>query len=118
MNKKGFTLVELLATIAILVLMSVIIGVNITSILRSTEKQNDDFDKKQIEKAACVYVDSSENLGEDRANKCSDRTKECTEVTVKDLIESGLLDDSYESVKSKPVTINWDTDGLKKCTYN
>ncbi|MBO5096373.1 MAG: type II secretion system protein [Bacilli bacterium] len=113
MDKKGFTLVELLATIAILVLMSVIIGVNITSILRSTEKQNDDFDKKQIEKAACVYVDSTLNT----YNKCGTKSGTCTSVTVNDLIESGLLDDSYESVKSKPVTINW-TDGLKKCTYN
>ena len=114
MNKKGFTLVELLATIAILVLMSVIIGVNITSILRSTEKQNDDFDKKQIEKAACVYVDSTLNT----SNKCGTKSGTCIDVTVNDLMLSGLLDDSYESVKSKPVTINWDTDGLKKCTYN
>ena len=76
-----------------------------------------EFDKKQIEKAACVYVDSSENLGEDRSNKCSDRTKECTEVTVKDLIESGLLEDiNDESIKTKSITITW-TDGLKECTY-
>lgn len=109
MNKKGFTLVELLATIAILVLMSVIIGVNITSILRSTEKQNNDFDKKQIEKAACVYVDSDE--------LCPN--KDCDEnVTIDVLINQGLLDEEvYASIREKKVSVSRD-EGLKKCTYN
>ena len=112
MNKKGFTLVELLATIAILVLMSVIIGVNITSILRSTEDTQENFDKEQIEKAACVYVDSSLNT-----NKCSSKSETCYEVKVNDLILSGLLDDIYESIKDNSITINWN-DGEKTCTYN
>ena len=108
MNKKGFTLVELLATIAILVLMSVIIGVNITSILRSTEKQNDDFDKKQIEKAACVYVDSDE--------LCP--AKDCdSNVTIKKLIEKGLLDEEVYKDKTGTITVTRNN-GLKECTYN
>ena len=108
MDKKGFTLVELLATIAILVLMSVIIGVNITSILRSTEKQNDDFDKKQIEKAACVYVDSDELC----PNKDCDNS-----VTIKKLIEKGLLDEEVYKDKTGTITVTRNN-GLKKCTYN
>lgn len=113
MNKKGFTLVELLATIAILVLMSVIIGVNITSILRSTEDTQENFDKTQIEKAACVYVDSSLNEN----HKCSNRTQPCTAITIADLISAGLLDDSYQSIGANAVTITWN-DGEKKCKYD
>ena len=108
MNKKGFTLVELLATIAILVLMSVIIGVNITSILRSTEKNEDNFNKKQIEKAACVYVDSDELC----PNKDCDNS-----VTIDVLIKSGLLDEeTYGDIRTKKINVTR-TDGLKKCTY-
>lgn len=109
MNKKGFTLVELLATIAILVLMSVIIGVNITSILRSTEKNEEEFDKKQIEKAACVYVDSDELC----------LTKNCdNNVTIDVLIKSGLLDEEiYGDIRNKKINVTR-TDGLKECTYD
>ena len=59
LNKKGFTLTELLATIGILVIMSLLIGVNLNSILKSTQKKNDDEEKIRIQKAACVYVDST-----------------------------------------------------------
>lgn len=105
MNKKGFTLVELLATIGILVIMSLIIGVNITSILKSTETNEEEFNKKQIEKAACVYVDS-----EELCKDCNDK------VTVSNLIDSGLLDDSYNSERGTISVTR--TDGEKKCTYN
>lgn len=111
MNKKGFTLVELLATISILVLMSVIIGVNITSILRSTEDTQENFDKEQIEKAACVYVDSSLN-----ENKCSAKSGSCSEITVNDLISGGLLDDSYSDLGSKTIKITWENNE-KICSY-
>lgn len=107
MNKKGFTLVELLATITILILMSVIIGVNITSILKSTENNQKDFDKKQIEKAACVYVDSDSLCSE---HNCDNN------VTIEALIKSGLLDESYKSVTG---TITITRTGNKKiCKYS
>lgn len=108
MNKKGFTLVELMATIAILVLMSVIIGVNITSILRSTEKSEEDFNKEQIEKAACVYVDSDEFCP---AKDCDDK------VTINKLIETGLLDENVYKNETGNITVTRN-DGLKECKYN
>lgn len=108
MNKKGFTLIELMVTVGLLALMGVIIGVNITSILRSTEKQNDDFDKKQIEKAACVYVDSDE--------LCP--AKDCdSSVTINKLIEKGLLDEEVYKDKTGTITVTRNN-GLKECTYN
>lgn len=108
MNKKGFTLVELLATIAILVLMSVIIGVNITSILRTTKKNEEDFNKEQIEKAACVYVDSDE--------LCP--TKDCDKkVTIDILIKNGLLDETFKDIGGN-IIITRSHDGLKECKYS
>ena len=105
MNKKGFTLVELLATISILVLLSLVIGVNITSILRSTEKSNDDFEKEQIEKAACVYT-NSETL-------CP--SKNCS-PDVQTLINNGLLDEKTYKDKRGSISIQ-NVDGETKCIY-
>ena len=104
MNKKGFTLVELLAVITILVLMSLIIGVNITSILRSTENNSIEFDKEQIEKAACVYADSD--------TLCPNQS--CS-ININKLIQSGLLDKTYGD-KTGTISVTR-TNGQKKCTY-
>lgn len=110
MNKKGFTLVELMATIGLLAIMSLVIGVNITSILKSTKRNEEDFNKEQIEKAACVYY-SSEELN---SNQNSNESKE---ISVKDLIDSGLLDETYRNVENRKVTITFN-DNEKKCIYN
>ena len=105
MNKKGFTLVELMATIGLLAIMSLVIGVNITSILKNTKQREEDFNKEQIEKAACVYY-SSEELNKNGS----------TNITVENLIESGLLDETYRNENGKiTVTVN---DDEKKCIYN
>lgn len=104
MNKKGFTLIELMVTVGLLALMGVIIGVNITSILKSTQKNEDDFDKETIEKAACVYY-SSEELNPSGS----------TNITIKKLINSGLLDERYETKEGTiKITTN---EGQKKCEY-
>ena len=106
MNKKGFTLVELMATIGLLAIMSLVIGVNITSILKNTKQREEDFNKEQIEKAACVYY-SSEELNPSGSK----------EIFVKNLIESGLLDETYRNVENRKVTITVNDDE-KKCIYN
>ena len=95
MRKKGFTLIELLVTISVLALISLVIGVNITSILRSTEKQNENFEKEQIEKAACVYY-NSETL-------CPNGS--CSPITVSNLIKSGLLDEDVYKDKNGTIKI-------------
>ena len=116
MNKKGFTLVELLATIAILVLMSLIIGVNITSILKSTEDNEKEFDKNTIEKAACVFADSEvrQKVG---FTGCGGSN--CT-VNISLLVQAGLLNSDYSDIEKYPnrnVSVIY-TDGEKTCTYD
>lgn len=105
MNKKGFTLVELMATIGLLAIMSLVIGVNITSILKTSKQNEEDFNKEQIEKAACVYY-SSEELNPSGS----------TNITVKNLIKSGLLGETYQNENGKiTITVN---DNEKICSYN
>ena len=101
MNKNGFTLIELLATITILVLMSVIIGVNITSILKGTEENEEKFDKEQIEKAACVYVDSTVNENE----YCKNTSTTCTSIKVYNLYTAGLISDEKYQTDTRSVKV-------------
>lgn len=111
MNKKGFTLVELMATIGLLAIMSLVIGVNITSILKSTKQNEEKFNKEQIEKAACVYY-SSEGLNQE-LNQNPSGSKD---ITVEKLIKSGLLDETYQNENGK-ITITFNNNE-KKCSYN
>ena len=97
MNKKGFTLVELLATLTILVLMSLIVGVNITSIMESTDDMEDTSRKEKIANAACVFVDSSVNT-----NLCkTQQTTSCTDIKVTDLTSAGLLGNDIRKLISE-----------------
>lgn len=116
MNKKGFTLIELLATIGILVIMSTIIGVNIVSILNSTEELNENNVKKELEKAACVFVDSEIRLDSTYNNKYTSE-EYVGNVSVSDLITSELIPDKapYNTDYKDSVISVIRTDG-KKCT--
>lgn len=56
MNKKGFTLIELMVTVGLLALMGVIIGVNITSILKSTQKMKKILIKRLLKKPHAFII--------------------------------------------------------------
>ena len=96
--------------------MGLIIGVNITSILKSTEDNEKEFDKEQIEKAACVFADSEVR---DEVGFIGCGGSPCT-VRVPILVSSGLLGNEYagEKYNSKSVTITYKNDGEKVCKYN
>ena len=59
MKDKGFTLIELIVTITLIVIISVTVGVSITGMLdRQEEKDTEDY-VNQIQDAACVYANVS-----------------------------------------------------------
>ena len=58
MNKKGFTLVELLATLVILGIVVGITVVSINSIFGNTKKKTEDVFVKTLEDALDIYLDS------------------------------------------------------------
>ena len=55
MNNKGFTLVELLAVMVILLSISVVAVTNVTASLKRTEEAEKDSQKKMIINAAKIY---------------------------------------------------------------
>ena len=118
-KNNGFTLVELIVTIAILAALSVTIGMSITNMMgkQSDKKYQQYIDL--LQDAACAYAETS-----------SDCNLKACNVTFKTLVEKGLIDkdltnpskDKNPSQKTvsdfptKYVQVTW-TNGEKKCTY-
>ena len=87
MNKKGFTLIELIITIGVMVLVGLVIVTNMTGLFSKNEDQDYENFRKKIENAACIYAEKDPNTG----NYVKDNSK-------------------YD------VTVSWASDGEKKCT--
>lgn len=120
MNKKGYTLIELIAVVVIIAMVAIIIVVNFDKILGKSDDKKVSAFESDLEKAACVYVDLKEN----NVFKSSCYPNTCT-VTVASLISSGLVkDDTIDPVtnntvsKTLTVSVTWDNEGTKNCTLN
>ena len=120
MDKKGYTLIELIAVIVIIALISTIVILNFDSIFtKSNTKKHDSF-KNDLEKAACAYIDLDENA----TFKSSCYPSTCN-VTVAQLVTSGMIaDDMIDPTtdnkvsQSLVVRVSWDSSGTKSCTLN
>ena len=119
--KKGFTIVELIITIGLITLIGTVIVSNVSSnLLKEQERQYETF-KKTLETAACVYIDR--NVAKTTKAVC--KTNRSCSITVNDLLINGLIEDSdlkeplsgQNIPLSQSVLITYDTEGIKKCTY-
>ena len=105
LNKKGFTLVELLVVLVILVvIMSIAIPSITSSLERSKEKQKAAIEKLVIS-AGELYVDRHKNTYADC--KSSDVCK----ISIKDLISNGLLskEESKDPFNDNKTLCGWVT---------
>lgn len=92
MNKKGFTLVELLAVIVILAALALITTTSITKILKDSKE---DLYNTQI----IALKSTVENWGSDNLDKLPE-TDNCVYLTLKDLREDGLIDYSIKDPRT------------------
>lgn len=121
MNKKGFTLIELIATIGLMVLMGIIIANNITSIFSKQEDADIENFKSTLESAACVYIDLSDPSIKAKKEVC--KSSGCT-VTTNVLIQNGLLDEKLKNPYNKKKILGTEVisikyiSGEKTCTYS
>ena len=117
MNKKGFTMVELLVVIALIAIMAVLLTINMTGVL--SEQRGTSFKtlKGQMESAACAYIDLRNQYKHNPMGGT---------VTLNTLITSGLIDGevidprnnkTLEEEGNITVTIKW-VDKVKQCTLN
>lgn len=84
MNKKGFTLVELLAVIVILALLALLTSTAVTKLVKDSKNDLSEIQMKSIKSAA-------ESWGAENLSKLPD-VGECKYLTLQDLKNSGLLD--------------------------
>lgn len=97
-NKNGFTLVELLATIAILGILATIAGISVSKILSKSKSDISEIQEKMIIEAAKAYA--AENSG-CRKNGCT--------ISISTLINEGYLDE-IENI-SGSVSVTKDANG-------
>lgn len=112
MKNRGFTLVELIITIALIAIISVTIGVSMSGLLsRQDERQLEEY-ISDIENAACVYAELN--------NIVTNST-----VSIGTLISEGLLSTdltnpqdnlSVSEYSSDTVSIVW-SNGRRTCNY-
>lgn len=122
-NNKGFTLIELIATIGIMILIGLVIVNNMTGILSKQHDEEYNSFKKELEDGACIYVetkwDSSKRSNCKTSNNCT--------VSIDELIKAGFIDENLknpnneEEIKNNQdkykVKVYW-TDNVKICEMN
>ena len=91
-NKRGFTLIELVAVVALLSLVGIVVVININKQLNNQEKKEYEIYRESILEAAELYVEPRRNLFPS-LSKLGDTTY----ITVKDIISANLLDSGLEN---------------------
>lgn len=130
MKKNGYTLVELIITMALLALASTVIIVNMQGVESKQNKSLKERRIAEIEKAACSAIDSLQAeiiTGQNRDNCLANGCK----IKLSKLVSEGIIDEDldFDSDGTKIVdikdlylvSIKWDTtsDGYKekKCKF-
>lgn len=109
MNKKGFTLIEILATVTIIGIISTIVSINIFKIIETKNIENTKDKEKIITEAACLYIELNEN--KHLKNQCL--TSSGCEISTNTLIAKGLLDET--EIDEQQIIKITKTDNEKKC---
>ena len=107
MNKKGFTLVEIIVCVTIISVIGVVIGLNSDKMFKKEEVEPA---PTKIESAAAVYAEGNRGLVEDLYNEKTN----FIDLSVGELIDNGLIDESvlgedFEKPDGTPDTITRDT---------
>ena len=98
MNKKGFTLVELLAVIIILFALIMLVLPNFVGSINNYSKKTDALTIDMIEKATKLYISDNPNTFDDESNNYY-----C--ISVKELVENNYLKAGIE-LSGKDITNN------------
>lgn len=117
MNKKGFTLIEMLITIAILAVLSLIAIPTVNSLIK---RQQDNAIKEiieSVETSALNYV--KENKWDLAWIKCSNTTDtDAEDITIKELVETDYLSQIPKNPKDQKEFDLENNNYYVKVTYN
>ena len=104
MKNKGFTLMELIAVIVLLGLITLIISVPINKILKDAKTKLNNHQKEQIELAAELWAVDNPYL---LPPYTEDKSK--INVTIEQLLSEGYFDTEIVNLINKKI--------IKKCSY-
>lgn len=115
MNQKGFTMVELIAAVSILVIISIIVTISLSKMNeKNSQKRYDEF-KETVEKAGCTYIELSVNR--DYKESCYPNCNVSVDTLMNEgLISADLINPSTDEVvqATSYVRISWNTTTLAK----
>ena len=118
-NKKGFTLVEIIVCVAIIAVVAVVIGVNSEKIFGKDNSKEDV--KTTIISAAKVFTDGDRGIVEPLYKE---NGQSYIIVTVGDLIEYGLLEEGLKDENGNTISndievlVTRNSEGFLEYTYN
>ena len=119
-NNKGFTLVELLATIALIGALGIVVGFSVTNLLNSQKEKRYAEYQKTLEDAACVFAQN-----DNRTEGICDAFEPLCKIYFENLIEKGLIkktltnpmtDQTVAEDTKSYVQVSY-TNGERKCEY-
>ena len=108
MNRKGFTLMELIVTIALIGFVGIVLSINMVKVINNQDEKNKERVKLLVEETACAYAGLS--------------TSNCDagcEVAGTTLINEGLIEEEINgiAVKDYTVIVTYET-GERICKVN
>ncbi len=108
LNKKGFTLVELLAVIVILALLIVVVATTALPAMNNAKKNSlETYSKRVVEQAKTLFI-SAQTGG--TVNECT--TTKCTFTQIKNIMGNDV-DSTYSIPSGKNITVEYDTTNEK-----
>jgi len=120
MRRKGFTIIEIIISLVILISISLVVGVSLNKVFKNTEEAGADSFKDQIISSTDLYLANNQPLTNELQT-----TKGYLLIPIGDLIEAGLLDgnaidpETGEKVSSDNIVkVSLDANGLLKIEYN
>lgn len=98
MNKKGFTLVELIATVLILCLIALVAIVSINKVVKDAQKNGHFAQADNVLTAAITYVSTNNNISMDDINNGYT-------ITLKELADNGFIDKDIVDTNNKKIDL-------------
>lgn len=98
MNRKGFTLVELLMVIILLAIIGIIIIPNMNNIINKSKNRSCESLKKNIISATKIYVNENKY---DLGFSCTSSNNSYKDITLEVLINAGKINSPITNPKTK-----------------
>ena len=96
MNKKGFTLVEIIVSVGLLALIGVAVGISLNKTFKNQEKMNYQEYVDKVKSAALLYANNTTQITNELNSNASFKI-----LKVGELINNGYINKSLENPKTK-----------------